>query len=930
MRIREGMGRLKLALRGAFAVAAATLALGAGAVPALAVDAGDIAAAADVGRFSIAARAANGNNGYNMAGATYGVYDNAGCTGSPVATLVVQDNNGTTNTVELVQGTYYVKELAPDLSKGFTGYRVSSEIHTLTVNAGQTSTVTDATEPMISGTFSLEKGQANTGSTQTMQGNVTSMAGVEYRVEFWTYIYGSVAEARQSGAADCTVTMTTDAQGRITKAAFEDGSAITDGTWAYQDGGRNVVPCGTVVVTEVDTNNDNFSPMTESIGYNVMDYYLDPSTMRNTGYSPETVKYRTLTNGSLTNTGSSILVSDEPAHFGGLKVTKVDNDRDQTMNGDESKPQGDGDLVGITYRVSNESTGPVWVRSDCPGILKSKPSATYDNVQYVRFDAGEDICEVKSTKLSDTRYGFDIPANVLPAGTYRVRETAGNESYASSGWWRKWTFTADGYVQEYTTKMTDQEDMTDGWNADAVIRGGVSVYKDDADLDESYAQGDATLGGAEFTVYNKSTHDVYVDGKWVETNGVVGTLTTDDNGFATSSNEWLPYGTYEITETAPPTGYDLPDDTWTKTFTVRASGQVVALGHGPDDPVWRGGVRVYKIDADRNNNEPQGDASMANAVFSIYNKSDHDVYVGDVRYANDEVVMTITTNDKGIAETDADALPYGTYEVRETVPPTGYTLDPDWSKTFTIHEKGVIAEVEDECANTPIKGRVMSRKNDDVFGGTPSGDASLVGAGFTITNKSAHSVKVGGTWVNPGEDIPTEFFTNADGKWSTPDRYLPVGHYSVRETTAPKGYELNTEWEIEFDITVGAGDGQTVDLTDQAVNDSPIQFGVDVAKVDADGGHIDVGNGQGDGTLEGAQFAIINRSDNVIQFEGGSVAVGERVTRLTSGADGKCPQITLPIGRYEIYETAAPNGYLVNPTHYLLTITSDSSSVTEM
>ena len=53
----------------------------------------------------------DGNPAYDKTGAKYGIYEDAGCT-KLLDTLTVQDNDGWTNeSIELVEGTYYVKEL---------------------------------------------------------------------------------------------------------------------------------------------------------------------------------------------------------------------------------------------------------------------------------------------------------------------------------------------------------------------------------------------------------------------------------------------------------------------------------------------------------------------------------------------------------------------------------------------------------------------------------------------------------------------------------------------------------------------------------------------------------------------------------------------------------------------------------------------------
>ena len=48
------------------------------------------------------------------------------------------------------------------------------------------------------------------------------------------------------------------------------------------------------------------------------------------------------------------------------------------------------------------------------------------------------------------------------------------------------------------------------------------------------------------------------------------------------------------------------------------------------------------------------------------------------------VAKIIKTDSKGIAQTAADVLPYGTYEIAEKDPSTGYLLNNEWKQMFEI------------------------------------------------------------------------------------------------------------------------------------------------------------------------------------------------------------------------------------------------------
>ena len=66
----------------------------------------------------------DGNGLYSIAGATYGVYSDKGCT-KQLATLTT-DNSGNTDTVEVKAGTVYIKELSAP-----AGYKVDNTVYSL-------------------------------------------------------------------------------------------------------------------------------------------------------------------------------------------------------------------------------------------------------------------------------------------------------------------------------------------------------------------------------------------------------------------------------------------------------------------------------------------------------------------------------------------------------------------------------------------------------------------------------------------------------------------------------------------------------------------------------------------------------------------------------------------------------------------------------
>lgn len=87
--------------------------------------------------------------------------------------------------------------------------------------------------------------------------------------------------------------------------------------------------------------------------------------------------------------------------------------------------------------------------------------------------------------------------------------------------------------------------------------------------------------------------------------------------------------------------------------------------------------------------------------------------------------------------------------------------------------------------------------------------------------------------------------------------------------------------------------------------------GVKIAKVDAQAGAA----AQGDASLEGAEFAIVNASGTNSYVNGHSYADGETVMTISTSWDGSAytaqtASDSLPCGTYRIVEASAPEGYL--------------------
>lgn len=497
----------------------------------------------------------------------------------------------------------------------------------------------------------------------------------------------------------------------------------------------------------------------------------------------------------------------------------------------------------------------------------------------------------------------------LPLGTVTIQETKAPEGYLIN---------SELFIRQITASgsMESVETYNEPIVKENVIRSGVSVEKWDAQLNKKgAAQGDATLAGAVLEIVNKSDSSVVVGGKTYGPGAVVHTMTTDVNGAASTANNLLPYGEYEIVEKTAPTGY-LNTGTVRRSFEIRTNGVVVNLitaDTAIKNDVIRGGVSVEKWDMELDRNDPQGDATLSGAVFEIYNRSKAGVVVSGKEYAPGQVVHTLTTGEDGSASTENDLLPYGTYEIVEKVAPTGYLNTGVIHRTFTIRENGKVVEMtsaDTAIKNDVIRGGVKIEKWDIERNeaALKQGDATLAGAVLDIYNTSKHLVLVDGVEYAPGEIVLT-LITDENGYASTAADVLPYGSYEIVERTAPVGYLNSGVIRQGFRIREH---GVIVSMTtaDKVIKNEIVRGNVLIEKWDNEIGEH---RAQGGGTLEGATFEIVNRSLDSVLVQDTLYAPGEVVYTTVTDETGTAytPEYLLPYGTYEVREIAPPfEGYL--------------------
>ncbi|MBG9721581.1 SpaA isopeptide-forming pilin-related protein [Bacillus mycoides] len=253
--------------------------------------------------------------------------------------------------------------------------------------------------------------------------------------------------------------------------------------------------------------------------------------------------------------------------------------------------------------------------------------------------------------------------------------------------------------------------------------------------------------------------------------------------------------------------------------------------------VEKGNLQIKKVDANDEN------IVLKDAKFDVIDKDNN-------------VVATVTTNEKGIAE--VKDLPLGDYFVKEISAPEGY-IKVDTPVKVTINGTNVI-EIVMKNTKKVENGQFKLLKKDSESG------QLLPGAKFDVIDKDGNVV----------ETIIT------DGKGAALSKQLPVGTYTLKEVEAPKGYELSSS---SVRVDVAANKTVTVDVLNKKIAEKATgQF--EIVKVDAN-----------DKTklLSDAEFEVYKD--------------GEKIDTLRTDKTGKVISKKLEPGKYTLKETKAPKGY---------------------
>lgn len=851
----------------------------------------------------------NGNSLYGLS-ATFGVYTSAdGNESTRIATIQTDANgNGSATGISVSPSvnTVYVKELTAP-----TNYRLSdTSIHAVNVSSGNGSTAfTDEplNDPAI---ITLTKVDSEG------KENAASLEGAEFTINYYDTLDSTDGRTPTRTWVIKTLHDTTS----NAYVAYLDDAHLVSGTPYRNSLGDIVLPLGTITIQETKAPNN----------YTTDGGYLKANGEQFSANDKMTFQIVNENSMAVIHAGN-VFTKKEDAIRGGYKLEKQDWSTGATAEGDASLAGAEFDLYYLGD--GTDSNASIKLDKDGDGLGEGTEYLPSDTTPIDHITVGED-----GTYTSSATY--------LGYGKYKVVETKSPEGYLLTSY--------DAALISKEFFVSDDTATVEVPVANYPFLGSFKIQKNDNELKEAYAQGDSNLQTT-FEIINASAHPVtvlnhtYAVGEAIDIEGNGNTtFTTDENGFYQSAEKILPYGTYTINEINPPLGHN-SDGTTSYTFSIRNHGEYVDATYKIFNDVVRGGFKIQKNDIDYDTRS-QGDTNLQ-ATFEIINKSNADVLVdvnGDgvldkdsERFAPNAKITDFTTDENGYYETASDFLPYGTYQINETVPPVGYTQDGTITKTFEVRNEDEISDLTYEIFNRVDYGKFSIHK----VGAASSSD-------WADPEKDVEFVAVLSSKIGEGKPYATfEDAYNAiaaagktgDIKDADGNIILTVHEYAVVKTDDAGNATSNDLAYGTYTIKQTSHVEDTVDVTSEATfvvkedgqatvaytaTNSPMKYRIHIVKKDADTGKTVALN-----SAEFKIFQLTDRKGNKVNqyvkqkvglftydtFKTNSDNTGLGVVNTFTGTytdsnDDK-GSITTPLelesGTYRLEEVKTPEGYLL-------------------
>lgn len=447
----------------------------------------------------------------------------------------------------------------------------------------------------------------------------------------------------------------------------------------------------------------------------------------------------------------------------------------------------------------------------------------------------------------------------------------------------------------------------------------IHLIKEDAQTGAN-PQGDATLEGAVYGLYAREdiVHPDGTTGIVHKAGDLVSTLKVDQKGDAVVKDLYL--GKYFVKEIQAPEGY-LLDETEHDVECAYEGGTVPTIERTvkSTELVMKQPFQIIKA---ANNGQTDADL-LKGAGFSAYLKSSLEKKEdGSYDFSHAEpVILTadgkteMFTDEKGYA--CSIPLPYGTYIVRETTTPHNYKPVEDFE--ITIRENNPDKpQVWKVLLDKEFSAKLKIIKKDD----ETKKPVLVAGTEFKIYDLD-HKKYVEQVTTYPTVTVHKSFFTDSQGYLILP-KNLEIGHYRIEEVTAPDGYVVNKNY---VEITVDSDTAYEVDgvsgdvIIEVSYENQPVKGNLVVYKKGEMLSGFEKDFIYKEQYLSGAEFEVraaedICTPDYQKDADGNRIVLYAKdtlVTTITTGESGKAVAKDLPLGRYYVVETKAPEGFVLNP-----------------
>jgi len=515
-----------------------------------------------------------------------------------------------------------------------------------------------------------------------------------------------------------------------------------------------------------------------------------------------------------------------------------------------------------------------------------------DNKKYVEQVTTYPVTTTHKSYFTDSQGYLIMPKN-LKIGHYRIEEVNAPEGYTIN----------KNYVEIAVDANTAYQ--MDSESGDAIItvdyenhpvKGKLTIYKKGEMLTgfkKDFVYEERYLKGAEFNVY--AAENIYTPDYQKDENGnrqliyakdaLVTTVTTGEDGKAVADN--LPLGSYYVVEKTAPEGFVLNHD----------RSEVAFVYANQDTPVIEQEVTVgddrQKVAIQVEKQDAENGATVAGAVFGIYNKADIKVD-GKVIVKADTLLQEMTSDNDGLAVCTLD-LPLGQYYVKELKAPAGFVSSDEVLNLDAYYQGQDVKTVKLKTVKKNQPTTVEITKSDVTTG------VELDGAKLTVLDKEGNVVD---QWTSV-KDQPHVI------------KRLTVGEeYTLREEMAPYGYLKATDVKFTLEDTAEI---QKVEMKDEVPTGLLIinkngEFLDKVTLLDNVKGTVEHFFEYVTGSLSNVTFDVFAAED-IKAADGVSedyFKADEKVGTITTDSNGIAQMEDLPAGKYYVKEVKTAHGYVLD------------------